>query len=87
MDDGRQAAPRPRAPMPPRSRRRWVVPTVSREHARFTFADGQWWVANLGRNGLTLNGVPVQAGRVVRDGDVIRWGQAPDAPASRVGIG
>lgn len=63
------------------------VPTVSREHARFTFADGQWWVANLGRNGLTLNGVPVQAGRVVLDGDLIRWGRAPDAPASRVGIG
>jgi hypothetical protein len=63
------------------------VPTVSREHARFTFADGQWWVANLGRNGLTLNGVPLQAGHVVRDGDVIRWGRSPDAPASRVGIG
>src|SRR5262249_4245239 len=30
------------------------VPTVSREHAQFTYADGQWWVTNLGRNGLTL---------------------------------
>ena len=27
------------------------VPTVSREHARFTFSDGQWWIANLGRTG------------------------------------
>lgn len=63
------------------------VPTVSREHARFTFADGQWRIANLGRNGLTLNGVPVQAGHVVRDGDVIRWGRAPDALVSRVEIG
>ena len=31
-------------------------PTVSREHARFTFSDGQWWISNLGMNGLTLNG-------------------------------
>lgn len=63
------------------------IPTVSREHARFTFADGQWRIANLGRNGLTLNGVPVPAGHVLRDGDVIRWGRQPDAPASRVEIG
>jgi hypothetical protein len=63
------------------------VPTVSREHARFTFADGQWRIANLGRNGLTVNGVPVQAGHPVRDGDVIRWGRTPDALASRVEIG
>ncbi|HEY6498067.1 MAG TPA: hypothetical protein VIZ20_01510, partial [Streptosporangiaceae bacterium] len=27
------------------------VPTVSREHARFTYSDHQWWVANLGMNG------------------------------------
>jgi len=63
------------------------VPTVSREHARFTFAGGQWWVANLGRNGLTLNGVPLVAGQPVRDGDSIRWGNKPDALLSRVEIG
>jgi hypothetical protein len=63
------------------------VPTVSREHARFTFADGQWWVANLGRNGLTLNDVPLVAGQPVRDGDSIRWGHNPDALLSRVEIG
>jgi hypothetical protein len=63
------------------------VPTVSREHARFTFADGQWWIANLGRNGLTLNGIPLEAAHVVRDGDSIRWGRNPDAPVSRVVIG
>jgi hypothetical protein len=63
------------------------VPTVSREHARFTFADGQWWIANLGRNGLTLNGVPLEAGQVLSDGDSIGWGRSPDAPVSRVRIG
>lgn len=63
------------------------VPTVSREHARFTFTDGQWWVANLGRNGLTLNGVPLVAGQALRDGDSIRWGSKPDALLSRVEIG
>ncbi|MGH3156211.1 MAG: FHA domain-containing protein [Streptosporangiaceae bacterium] len=63
------------------------VPTISREHARFTFADGQWWVTNLGRNGLMLNGVPVAGDQPVRDGDSIRWGGKPDALASRVEIG
>jgi FHA domain len=63
------------------------VPTVSREHARFTFTDGQWWIANLGRNGLTLNGVPLVAGQSLRDGDSIRWGNKPDALVSRVEIG
>jgi hypothetical protein len=63
------------------------VPTVSREHARFTFTSGQWWVANLGRNGLTLNGVPLVAGQALQDGDSIRWGIKPDALLSRVEIG
>ena len=52
---------RPGCPGPGPGGGRWSwglpqVPTVSREHARFTFSDGQWWIANLGRNGLTLNG-------------------------------
>jgi pSer/pThr/pTyr-binding forkhead associated (FHA) protein len=63
------------------------VPTVSREHARFRFGDGQWWVTNLGRNGLTLNGAPLAGERPVRDGDVIRWGRSEDALVSRVQIG
>ena len=63
------------------------MPTVSREHARFTFTEGEWWVANLGRNGLTLNGVPLLAGQALRDGDSIRWGVRPDALLSRVEIG
>jgi hypothetical protein len=63
------------------------VPTVSREHARFTFADGQWWIANLGMNGLTLNGNPLVGEKPLSDGDSIRWGTSPDAPLSRVEIG
>jgi len=62
------------------------VPTVSREHARFTYAEGQWWVTNLGRNGLTLNGMPLAGRRPVRDGDSIRWGSKADAPTSRVEV-
>jgi hypothetical protein len=63
------------------------VPTVSREHARFTYSDSQWWVANLGMNGLTLNGASVAGEQPLRDGDVIRWGTNEQAPGSRVEIG
>jgi hypothetical protein len=62
------------------------VLTVSREHAKFTYADGQWWVANRGKNGLTLNGISLQGEHAVRDGDSIRWGSSDDAPVSRVQI-
>jgi hypothetical protein len=63
------------------------IPTVSREHARFIYAEGQWWVTNLGRNGLTLNGVPLVGQRPVHDGDSIRWGSEADEPVSRVEVG
>ena len=63
------------------------VPTVSREHARFTFCDGRWWVTNQGMNGLTLNGVAVAGEQPLSDGDAIRWGTRPDALLSRVEIG
>ncbi len=62
-------------------------PTVSRVHAKFTFADGQWWITSLGRNGLTLNGTFLADQHALRDGDSIRWGSRPDALASRVEIG
>jgi FHA domain len=62
-------------------------PTVSREHARFTFSEGRWWIANLGRNGLTLNGAPLSAEQALDDGDVIRWGMKWNALLSRVEIG
>ena len=63
------------------------VPTVSREHARFTYSDGQWWIANLGLNGLVLNGSPLAGEHPLHDGDSIQWGQNQDAPQSRVEIG
>ena len=61
------------------------VPTVSREHARFTFSAGRWRVANLGMNGLTVNGEPVPGEHPVSDGDSIRWGTRPTPwpPGSR----
>ena len=62
------------------------VPTVSREHARFTFSDGRWWITNQGRNGLTVNGTPVAGEQPLSDGDAIRWGIRPDALLSRVEI-
>jgi hypothetical protein len=63
------------------------VPTVSREHATFSFSDGRWRVTNQGRNGLSLNGVPVEGEQPLSDGDTIRWGTRPDALLSRVEIG
>jgi hypothetical protein len=63
------------------------VPTVSREHARFTFSAGRWWVANQGMNGLSVNGVLVSGEQPLSDGDSIRWGTRPDALLSRVEIG
>jgi hypothetical protein len=63
------------------------VPTVSREHAKFTFSGGRWRVTNQGRNGLSLNGAPVMGEQPVSDGDSIRWGTRQDALMSRVEIG
>jgi hypothetical protein len=62
------------------------VPTVSREHARFTFSEGRWWITNRGRNGLTLNGALVAGEQPLSDDDAIRWGTRPDALLSRVEI-
>jgi hypothetical protein len=63
------------------------VPTVSRQHARFTFSAGRWWVANQGMNGLSVNGVPVSGEQPLSDGDSIRWGTGPNAPLSLIEIG
>jgi FHA domain len=63
------------------------VPTVSREHARFTFSEGRWWVTSQGMNGLFVNGVRVSGKQPLIDGDSIRWGASSDAPLSRIEIG
>lgn len=63
------------------------VPTVSRVHATFTFAEGHWWVTNQGMNGLSVNGVLAPGRQRLSDGDSIRWGTKADAPLSRVEIG
>jgi FHA domain len=63
------------------------VPTVSRQHAKFTFGAGRWWVTNQGMNGIAVNGVPVSGKKPLSDGDSIRWGTGQDAPLSRVEIG
>jgi FHA domain len=63
------------------------VPTVSREHARFTFSDGQWWIANLGINGLILNGTLLVGEHPLSNGCSIRWGTRPGTLQSWVEIG
>lgn len=62
--------------------------TVSRVHAQFTFARGQWWITSLGRNGLVLNGTPLTTEHVnaVQAGDSIRWGRQKGALMSQVEI-
>jgi hypothetical protein len=62
-------------------------PTVSRVHAEFTFAAGQWRITSLGRNGAALNGMPLDSEPVVSNGDSIQWGRRSDAMVSRVEIG
>jgi hypothetical protein len=42
---------------------------VSRRHARLSFEDGAWWLADLGsKNGTSLQGVPVDEASPCRDG-------------------
>jgi FHA domain len=61
-------------------------PTVSRVHAQFTCAAGEWRITGVGLNGLALNGTVLMDDEVVRDGDTIRWGRRPDSLSSRVQI-
>ena len=60
--------------------------TVSRLHARFSCAEGEWRMIGLGRNGIVVNGTPLAGEQLIRDGDMIRWGRQADAPTSRVQI-
>jgi hypothetical protein len=63
------------------------VATISREHARFTYSDGKWWISNMGLNGIMLNGAMVNEERPLSHGDTIRWGSRPDAMETKVEIG
>jgi hypothetical protein len=61
-------------------------PTVSRVHAQFTCAAGEWRITGVGLNGIALNGTVLTDEQVVRDGDTIRWGRRPDSLSSQVQI-
>lgn len=48
---------------------------VSRRHAQVSYADGTWWVEDLGsRNGTRWNAVPVHTAVALTDGDLVRVG-------------
>lgn len=61
-------------------------PTISRVHARFSCAGGQWDITGLGRNGVAINGVLLAGTQALHNGDLIRWGRQADSPVSRVEI-
>jgi pSer/pThr/pTyr-binding forkhead associated (FHA) protein len=51
--------------------------TVSAQHTRLSFRQGQWWVEDLrSTNGTFLNLDPVAAPLVITSGDELRCGQA-----------
>ncbi len=51
--------------------------TVSAQHARLTFRQGQWWLEDFqSTNGTFLNQETVKDPLVVTTGDIIRCGQA-----------
>jgi len=50
--------------------------TVSAQHARLTYRQGQWWLEDLhSTNGTFLNEEVVAEPVVITDGDVLRCGQ------------
>lgn len=54
-----------------------IIPdgTVSRRHARLNFANGVWYVEDVGSsNGTHVNGVPIQHAVRLEDGDELRFG-------------
>lgn len=51
--------------------------TVSAQHTRLSFRQGQWWVEDLrSTNGTYLNEEPVTTPMVITSGDQLRCGQA-----------
>jgi len=61
-------------------------PTVSRVHAEFTFAEGEWRITSLGRNGVLVNEMPFVDEHPIRHGDSIRWGAHSGALVSKVEV-
>ena len=58
--------------------------TVSAQHARLSYRQGQWWIEDLrSTNGTFLNNEPVSLPLVVTTGDELRFGQV----AFRISIG
>ena len=52
-------------------------PTVSRKHARLSYRDGKWWLADLAStNGTRLNGWRVVEEVEVLPGDRVSFGGA-----------
>lgn len=50
--------------------------TVSAQHARLSYRQGQWWVEDLrSTNGTFLNQEPVSLPLVITSGDEVRFGQ------------
>lgn len=50
--------------------------TVSAQHARLCYRQGQWWVEDLNStNGTSLNDEPVSSPLVLTSGDQVRCGQ------------
>ena len=60
--------------------------TISRVHAKFTFADGHWWITGIGRNGLLLNGSRLTEPHMVNSGDRVAWGTHADALVSLIQV-
>lgn len=51
--------------------------TVSAEHARLVYRQGQWWVEDLrSTNGTFLNQLPVNGAMVITSADELQCGQA-----------
>lgn len=51
-------------------------PFLSAQHAEIRYADGAWWVHDLGStNGTYINGTPIQGPTDIEPGDVVQFGR------------
>ncbi len=61
-----------------------VDPMISRQHAKFEYTQGQWWVRDLGSsNGIVLDGVKVEHAQLKRDSSLQFY---PDGPPLQITI-